>query len=112
MTLEELKPLLEQRFDPGAATGLDAVLRLVAGEQSLVLEVRHGALGFPDPETTTADAVFMFDDVDTAWMLLTGRADAFEAFMAGRFRSDGHLMWAFTLMTMFRSASLPANPTE
>jgi putative sterol carrier protein len=64
------------------------------------------------PEHTRPDATFMFEDVDTAWALLSGRGDAFEAFMQGRFRSDGYLMWAFALMAMFQSASLPVSPVE
>ncbi len=54
----------------------------------------------------------MFEDVDTAWALLSGRGDAFDAFMEGRFKSDGYLMWAFALMAMFQSPSLPVTPTE
>ena len=50
--------------------------------------------------------------MDIAWALLSGQADAFSAFMEGRFRSDGYLMWAFTLMSMFQSESLPDTPVE
>ena len=50
--------------------------------------------------------------MDIAWALLSGQANAFDAFMEGRFRADGYLMWAFTLMAMFGSQSLPETPVE
>ena len=71
-----------------------------------------GQLRFIDEGSVRPDATFLFSDLDTAWALLTGRADAFTAFMAGSFRADGYLMWAFTMMAMFRSDSLPETPTE
>ncbi len=112
MSLSALQAHLEQSFHPPAAAGMDAVFRLEAGEATLRFRVRHGRLDFDLPADEQADATFIFQDEETASALLSGRADAFEAFMTGRFRSDGYLMWAFALMSMFQSASLPATPTE
>lgn len=112
MPLDALQSHLRDAFHPPAAGHLDAVFRLTIGEESLAFRVADGALSFDLPGAGRADATFMFDDAATAWALLTGQGDAFEAFMDGRFRSDGHLMWAFALMAMFRAASLPVNPTE
>lgn len=117
MALRALQTHLEDTFHPPAAIGLDAVLRLQIGDEQLVFTVSPTGLIFDDPDTvpepsSIPDATFFFEDVDTAWALLSGRADAFEAFMQGRFRADGYLMWAFSLMAMFQSGSLPETPIE
>jgi putative sterol carrier protein len=112
MSSNALQAHLQQNFQPAVAARVDAVFRLEAGGATLSFRVDHGRLCFDLPPGTRPDATFMFRDEQTAWALLTGQGDAFEAFMDGRFRSDGYLMWAFALMAMFRSASLPATPTE
>jgi hypothetical protein len=110
--LSDLERHLRDSFYPPAAGNIDAVLRIRVGDGEIGFRVRHGELDFTVPADTRADATFMFADLDTARALLCGEANAFEAFMDGRFRSDGYLMWAFALMAMFRSASLPVTPTE
>lgn len=112
MSLRALEKHLKHSFDPAAAARLDATFRVAVADESLTFRVAHGLIEFDLPEGTRPDATFMFEDVDTAWALLSGRDDAFEAFMDGRFRSDGYLMWAFALMAMFQSSSLPETPTE
>jgi putative sterol carrier protein len=112
MGLKALETHLQQSFQASAASRLDAVFRINIKDQSLAFRVSRGTLDFDLPRDVSADATFMFEDMDTAWALLSGRADAFEAFMEGRFRSDGYLMWAFALMAMFQSSSLPETPTE
>jgi putative sterol carrier protein len=110
--LSDLERHLRNSFYPPAAGNIDAVLRLRVGDGELAFRVRHGELDFTVPTGARADATFIFADLETARALLSGEANAFEAFMEGRFRSDGYLMWAFALMAMFRSASLPVTPTE
>ena len=112
MEMHGLRAYLEQSFHPPAAAGLDAVLRLQIGPDTLSFRVRHGALDFDVADDAKPDATFIFEDADTARALLSGQGDAFDAFMRGHFKSDGYLMWAFALMAMFQSASLPATPTE
>jgi hypothetical protein len=112
MALHALKAHLQGNFHPPAATGLDAVFRLSIGTEALTFRVRDRLLDFDLPPGIEPDATFMFEDVDTAWSLLSGKADAFDAFMRGRFSSDGYLMWAFALMAMFQSPSLPVTPVE
>lgn len=112
MSLRALEKHLERSFRPAAASRIDAVFRVTVNGDSLTFRVDHGTLDFRLPPGTRPDATFMFEDVDTAWSLLSGTDDAFEAFMEGRFRSDGYLMWAFALMAMFQSSSLPERPTE
>lgn len=112
MNLSALEQHLRHNFQPDVAARFDAILRIAIGEQSLAFRVAHGRLDFDVPPDARADATFMFQDETTAWALLSGREDAFQAFMDGRFRSDGYLMWAFALMAMFRSTSLPIVPVE
>ena len=112
MALDSLRKHLEESFQPAVAARLDAVFRIDVGDEPLPFRVHHGNLDFDVGTDAKPDAVFMFADSDTAWALLSGQADAFEAFMEGRFRSDGYLMWAFALMAMFKSSSLPVTPTE
>lgn len=111
MALRALQSHLEKTFFPPASQGMDAVIRLSIADESLIFEISNGEIRFRD-EGVAPDATFFFEDVDIAWALLSGQADAFSAFMEGRFRADGYLMWAFTLMAMFQSDSLPERPTE
>lgn len=113
MINDELRQLLTGSFYPPAAQGMDAVLSLVVDDQhALTIKVTDGLLQFLPEHGVDPDTTFRFADAATAHALLSGHEDAFQAFMAGRFRADGYLMWAFTLMAMFRSASLPVTPTE
>ena len=110
--MKELRDILAASFYPPAARGLDASLRIQVGQDSLDFRVEHGQVEFDPVLPHGPDTIFRFADHRTARALLTGEEDAFEAFMHGRFRADGYLMWAFTLMAMFRSVSLPPTPTE
>jgi putative sterol carrier protein len=112
MALRALQSHLESTFFPPASQGMDAVVRLAIADEQLLLEISNGRLRFHEAGTREPDATFYFEDVDTAWALLSGQADAFEAFMQGRFRADGYLMWAFMLMATFQSRSLPETPVE
>ena len=112
MALQELQSHLQRSFYAPAAQGLDAVFRLSINDEMLTFEIADGQLNFDPHSGKRPDATFYFTDMDVAWALFTGQADAFKAFMEGQFRADGYLMWAFTLMSMFQSASLPDTPVE
>jgi putative sterol carrier protein len=112
MALRALQSHLENTFFAPASGGMDATIRLAIAEETLTFEISEGRLQFFSDESIEPDATFFFEDVDIAWALLSGQADAFSAFMEGRFRADGYLMWAFTLMAMFQSRSLPETPVE
>jgi len=111
MTLHSLQSHLERSFYPPGAGSIDAIFRLAVGAEALTFRVSHGNLDFVD--SAQCDATFYFADIDTAQELLCGHGDAFEAFMQGRFRADGYLMWAFALMAMFRGSNPPpGNPAS
>jgi putative sterol carrier protein len=112
MTITDLHRLLEASFQPGITRGMDAVLRVQAGEAAVTFRVDHGTIEFDQGNRLVPDATFHFPDVASARALLQGEQDAFEAFMAGRFRADGYLMWAFALIAMFRGETKVAIPVD
>ena len=110
MSLAELENFLIARFDAQMAAGFDGVIRLSVDAQSLTCTIRDGQLTC---NTEAApDVTFMFSDFDTAMAILSGQTDPIDAFMQGRFKADGYLMWAFAMMAFFRSESLPVHPIE
>ena len=112
MALDDLHELLETSFHPPAARGMDAVLRIQAADDALTIRVTGGEIEFDLDNRLQPDTTFRFADVATARALFAGEEEAFEAFMSGRFRADGYLIWAFTLMAMFRSGRLPVIADE
>jgi len=104
---------LRRRFRPQAATGMEMRLRLrMPGEPDLDLDIVDGELTVERGTNRNADVTFLFDDAALAWDLMTGRANAIDAFMQGRFRADGYLMMTFKLMELFDSVSLPPTPDD
>jgi len=112
MTINDLARELRTRFRPEAAVGVDMVIRLeVAPNEHLLLRVNDGSLDVSHDDRP-ADVTFTFPDLATTSALLRGQANAIDAFMHGRFRSDGYLMMAFRLMELFGSRSLPPTPND
>ena len=105
----DLRAFLEQRFQAAAASDVDLTITLVAGGRRLTtFAVEAGALRFdPDRE---ADVTFSFDSVDRAVAVLGGTESPMDAFMAGGFRSDGHLPLAFVLLGLFASGDVTPPP--
>lgn len=110
-SLANLARLLERRFRPEQAVGVDMRLRLSTGEGDIDMHIDSGTLTVGAP-VGAADVTFMFENLATAWQILVGEANAIDAFMHGRFRSDGYLMMAFKLMEIFGSSSLPPTPDD
>ncbi len=102
---------LAKSFNPGLAREFDGtvVLELLAASdgsvaQRVVLDVDHGALQTRiTSEPTPADITLYFHSAAEAAQLLQGSANPVTAFMDGRFRSDGYLIWVFTVLSMFRT---------
>ena len=86
-------------------------LRLSTGEGDIDMRIESGQLSVGH-DGTGADVTFIFENLGTAWQILLGEANAIDAFMHGRFRSDGYLMMAFKLMEIFGSSSLPPTPDD
>ena len=109
MPHDDLTRRLQSAFHPPAASHMDATFALDLGQLRISFRVRQSRLDFV--EGVPADATFYFDTPDEALQLLTGDADVFEAFMEGRFRADGYLMWTFALLSMFRGDGAEPTPT-
>ena len=113
MSTDELANELRARFRPEAALGVDMLIRLdvASGEPLIRLRVTDGTLSFSD-DTSPPDVTFTFADLPTTMAIIRGQTNAIDAFMHGRFRSDGYLMMAFRLMELFGSRSLPPTPND
>jgi len=97
----DLPTELARRLKTEAAAHVDTVFRLATDCGPLVVfSVRAGEIRF-EPEATP-EVTFIFDRAETAHAIILGDADPIAAFMAGRFRSDGHLPLAFVLLGLFR----------
>lgn len=104
---------LAKRFRPQAAQGLRMDIRLaIGGSDDVFLALDDGHLDAGLATISEPDVSFLFSDMDTAWRILSGRENAIDAFMQGRFRADGYLMMAFKLMEIFGSLSLPPTPND
>ena len=106
--MADLEKFLGARFDPNMAAEFDGAIRVLVEDQALDFAIREGKLTFDS--SIEPDATFIFSDIDTAKTMLTGSGDAIEAFMEGRFKADGYLMWAFAMMAFFRSEPPPSKP--
>ncbi len=111
-SIESLARALGARFRPEQAHGVDMHLKLDIGGEALYVSIRDCRVKINGKPVATPDVTFLFDDLEIAWRILLGEANAIEAFMHGRFRADGYLMMAFRLMEMFGSASLPPTPHD
>ena len=97
----DLSAELAIRFDPDAAQDVDAVVALATNRETLAtFSVHAGRLQFAP--SSPPDVTFTFDSTETALGILAGAEDPIAAFLAGRFRSDGHLPLTFVLLGLFR----------
>lgn len=90
------------------APEIDAVvaLRTADGEARhlATLVVQEGVACVVDsPKREATDVTFTFDTADTALNVLLGDANPLDAFLAGRFRTDGHLPLVFVVLGLFRA---------
>ena len=100
------KRLAEEGRDIPAGT--DAVVALHTADREprhlATLVVQDGVAHVVDrPKPQATDVTFTFDSADTAFGLLLGDANPLDAFLAGRFRTDGHLPLVFVVLGLFRA---------
>lgn len=98
----DLEAALARRFRAAEAmaAGTDAVVALATPAGRLAtLAVERGTLRFD--ASLAPDATLFFDSAATALALLGGGASPMQAFLHGRFRSDGHLPLVFALIGLF-----------
>lgn len=74
----------------------------------LVCAISDAGVRFDD--SLQPEAMFRFDSAETALALLGGGGDFGAAFMAGKFRADGHLTLTFTLLAAFGGPATAVPP--
>ena len=98
---QELAVTLTERFNSAQAAQFDGAFCIDTGTAQIAFTVSHGELATA-PADADVDLTLYFHSAQEALELLTGNGDVIQAFMDGRFRSDGYLIWVFTLLAMFR----------
>lgn len=103
-TVDEVKKLLESRFDKSAAEGLDVVFQLnIEGEQNYQLIVKDGAYQLLDGDAEDPD-VTLITDLQTLYDIISGEENGFAAFTSGKLKAEGDLTQAMKLESLFPSA--------
>lgn len=90
-----------------APAGVDAVVALQTADRAsrpLACLVMEGGVArvAENPKRQAVDVTFTFDSAATARGILLGDANPLDAFLAGRFRTDGHLPLVFVVLGLFR----------
>lgn len=113
LTAAGLGEALVGTFSPEAARDFDGTVRLVLDPRSggpgavtdpeaIAFRIEHGRIEPCAPHVGPFDITLYFHSADEARALLCGSANPVAAFMEGRFRSDGYLLWVFAVLSMFR----------
>ena len=100
------KRLAEQGGTTPAGTDAVVALRTAGrpGRDLATLVMEGGVVRVStNPKPQATDVTFTFDSADTAFGLLLGDANPLDAFLAGRFRTDGHLPLVFVVLGLFRA---------
>ena len=99
-----LESALRDSFKSAVAAEFDAAIRIICADQPTIwMRIDHGHIVVEQSDgSRAADLTLYFDNEASAVDLLTGKADPIRAFMAHEFRSDGYLVWVFTVLSMFR----------
>ena len=97
---KRVRGFLRDSFLPEAAVDIDTDIEFRFQGHSEFCAIRQGVLTFPKPPA--AELVLYFRCQDEAQALLAGSRDVVEAFMLGRIRSNGHLIWVFKVLAAFR----------
>ena len=95
----DLAKELEAHFSAEAAVECD--IRIGIAIASDLICVFHVASRHLTRVDEPAEVTFTFPDAETALSIAFGQEDPIEAFMQGRFRSDGHLLLVFLFLSLF-----------
>ena len=103
-----LREALAARARAGVAECDVRVGLAVGALPPLVCAISDAGVRFDD--SLQPEAMFRFDSAETALALLGGGGDFVAAFMAGKFRADGHLTLTFTLLAAFGGPAAAVPP--
>ena len=95
--------ILRSRFAASKAGDLDATIEFNWHDGACRVGVHDSnAAYYSDTEQAPEpDFVIFFRDEEQANAIMLGQADPVAAFMAGEFRSSGHLLWVFQTLAAF-----------
>ena len=104
MNVDEIFSRLPAALDSRAAAGGDATIQFNNSKQRFAV-IRDGELTVSDGESTPYTVAITMSDDDLVDML-TGQLDGMTAFMTGKLKLDGDLMFAQKITSLFDGARL------
>ncbi len=95
--------ILRSRFAASRAGDLDATIEFNWHDGACRVGVHDSKAIYYDAsgQAPEPDFVIFFRDETQAKAIMLGQADPVAAFMAGEFRSSGHLLWVFQTLAAF-----------
>jgi putative sterol carrier protein len=92
---------MEQRFNPSAAAGTDAVFQYeISDGGEWFVTVQDGNCTVAEGNSDDATVTLKMDS-DTLEEVMSGETDGMQAFMTGRIQADGDIMLATKLAVLF-----------
>lgn len=104
MTLNELFDKMPSALNADAARGVNATIQFRTSQPRYVV-IDDGTLSVNDGETTPYTVAISMDDDDLV-ALLTGKLDGMTAFMTGKLKLDGDIMFAQRIGSLFSASAL------
>jgi len=102
LSIEDIGDRLQCRFRRDAGADLTRTYQFqIAGEDHFHLCIVKGTLTIHQGAHQTPCVTMFFPDVETALGILEGSIDPMQAFLDGQIRSDGHLILALQLGSLF-----------
>lgn len=101
-SVEDIGERLQRRFKPEAGADLIHTYQFrIAGEDYFHLSIYEGSLTIHPGAHAAPCVTMLFPDVETALGILEGSIDPMQAFLDGQIRSDGNLILALQLGSLF-----------
>lgn len=92
---------MQQRFNPNAASGLDAIFQYdITDNGSWQIEIKDGACTINEGAVSDPNVTLSMD-LDTLASVLSGETDGMQAFMNGSIQATGDVMLATQLADLF-----------
>ncbi len=92
---------MQQRFDPNAAAGLDAIFQYdITDQGSWQIEIKDGSCQITEGAQSDPNVTLSMD-LDTMTSVFNGETDGMQAFMSGDIQATGDIMLATRLTDIF-----------
>ncbi|MET4693147.1 SCP2 sterol-binding domain-containing protein [Endozoicomonas lisbonensis] len=100
--MQEILSGLSDRFDAGAAAGLNIVFQFnITDGDPFHIDVNDGTCDIVEG-TSNNPSVSLISDTDTFVGIMTGEVNGMQAFMTGKLRTEGNMMLASKLGELFK----------